>query len=165
MQQQTPECSSQIILTSPGPGCVMLPVPVGTLDHIRDKIPQHLKPRICRSDRWVSDKVQGLAGYGTDSPDMLTLVVKTKLDTLTNLKVSAVCLFSALSSSLASSMCVCGGGLPQATRFLHFFGGGQPLLCWAGEGQQTHGVPWLAKALVTPLIESQRVHCIDSNIV
>ncbi|CAG5127060.1 unnamed protein product [Candidula unifasciata] len=67
-------------------GCVMLPVPVGTLDHIRDKIPQHLNPRICRSDRWVSDKVQGLAGYGIDSPDMLTLVVKTKLDTLNNLK-------------------------------------------------------------------------------
>ncbi|XP_059157268.1 autophagy-related protein 2 homolog A-like [Physella acuta] len=65
---------------------VTLPVKPGSLDLIRDKIPDHLKSKIYRSDRWVSDKSQGRAGWGADSPDMVTLVVKTKMDTLNNVK-------------------------------------------------------------------------------
>ncbi|KAH9496150.1 Autophagy- protein 2 A [Bulinus truncatus] len=58
----------------------------GNLDQIRNRIPDYLKSKIYRSDRWVSDKSQGRAGWGQDSPDMVTLVVKTKIDTLNNVK-------------------------------------------------------------------------------
>ncbi|KAH9496155.1 hypothetical protein Btru_012170 [Bulinus truncatus] len=58
----------------------------GNFDQIRNRIPDYLKSKIYRSDRWVSDKSQGRAGWGQDSPDMVTLVVKTKIDTLNNVK-------------------------------------------------------------------------------
>ncbi|KAI8784568.1 autophagy-related protein 2 A [Biomphalaria glabrata] len=62
------------------------PVKAGNLELVRNKIPDYLKSKLYRSDRWVSDKSQGRAGYGMDTPDMVTLVVKTKLDTLNNVK-------------------------------------------------------------------------------
>ncbi|GFO26028.1 autophagy-related protein 2-like protein a, partial [Plakobranchus ocellatus] len=67
--------------------CVMLAVQPGNLDHIRGgKIPKHLLSRIYRSDPGASNRVQSRAGWGPDTPDMLTLVVKTKMDTLNNVK-------------------------------------------------------------------------------
>lgn len=65
---------------------VLHSVKPGQLDHFKDKVPHYLKSRIYRSDRWVSDKSHGRAGWGDNTPDMVTLVVKTKLDTINNIK-------------------------------------------------------------------------------
>ncbi|RUS74059.1 hypothetical protein EGW08_018186 [Elysia chlorotica] len=67
--------------------CVMLAVQPGNLDPIRgEKIPAHLRSRIYRSDPGASSRMHSRAGWGPDTPDMLTLVVKTKMDTLDNVK-------------------------------------------------------------------------------
>lgn len=67
--------------------CVKQPVMPGRLDGIADNTPLHLKHRIYRSERGVPTGGIGLVGTGADnSQDMISVAVKTKIDTINNTK-------------------------------------------------------------------------------
>ena len=70
-------------------GChdgVVLPGNLSVLK--QDSLPPHLKPRIYKSERGVDSKAASCVGRGSDSPDMISLAIKIKLDTINNTKVN-----------------------------------------------------------------------------
>ncbi|ESO82945.1 hypothetical protein LOTGIDRAFT_197758 [Lottia gigantea] len=71
----------------------------GALDSLRSEQTRSLHPCIRRSVRGIPSKLAGQVGIGTDSKDMLTVAVKSKLDTINNVKDYTV------------SVCVKGGTL------------------------------------------------------
>ncbi|KAK7506847.1 hypothetical protein BaRGS_00001698 [Batillaria attramentaria] len=67
--------------------CVKQTVTPGRLDGIADNTPTHLSHRIYRSERGVPTGCIGLVGTGADnSQDMISVAVKTKIDTMNNTK-------------------------------------------------------------------------------
>ncbi|XP_046351358.1 autophagy-related protein 2 homolog A-like isoform X1 [Haliotis rufescens] len=63
------------------------PVVPGNLEPLKqDSLPAHLEPRIYKSEMGVASKAASCVGRGPDSPDMISLAIKIKLDTINNTK-------------------------------------------------------------------------------